>query len=183
MKTLRTLAAALLASTLLVACGGQPKDYKNTNSSVFVWRDDAYAEHPAVAREGDAGTPKSARKALIGKTVTMNYTVNGADLVLMVEFTSQVKCNVRTNIIDGNLTTYPAGSYSYVVNDEAGKKSTLTVSFDAPDNYYQFKVAFDFQSPINSAPTTVQEFRSSTGTVIVPVGTRATTSTWALTAN
>lgn len=182
MKTLTALIAVTLVSFVLSSCGGEPKDYdKNTDQSVFVWRQTAFAEHPAVENDGDLGTPKSTRKALIGKSLTVTYTVNGVARMLVVEFTSQTRCIVHTDEIAGMIVHYPGASYNYKIDDADGKKATLIVSYDTDITYYQFTLKLEFQNAFNSAPTTFQEYRGAGGVALLPAGTAATTSQWALT--
>ncbi len=185
MKILITPLAAVLVPLALLSCGGEPLDYDSkVASSVFVWRDDAFAEHPAVVHENDPGMPDSTRKALIGKTLSVDFTTGGVAYQLIVEFQSQTRCVVRTDVrvvADGVMTAFP-GTYVYKIDNTAGTEATLTLSFD-DNNFWSNTCVLKlvFQSAVNSSPTTFTQFRNSGNETIVPVGTQATTSTWALT--
>lgn len=184
MNTLSVLAAFGSASILLSSCGGEPLDYsKNTEKSVFIWRDGAWAEHPGVAMEGAPGTPKSARKALVGKIFRVAYTLDGQDYTFYVTFTSQVRCSVRTNarlvVPDGTTeaTEYSDATYTYKIDNNNGTEATLTVSFDSAAASNQCTLKLIYRDAFN-ATTTFMQFRNGNGITVVPAGTRATEGTW-----
>lgn len=188
MKILTTLSAASTSILLLVSCGGEPIDYcKKTDQSVFVWRQTAYAEHPAVASDGDQGTPLSARKALMGKTFSVAFTLNGEERIFVVNFISQVRCTVRTNIRlvvpEGTTVEYPNATYNYIIDNNEGTEATLAVSFDSAATTNQCSLKLVFVDVFNATPTTFLEFRNGDGIVVVPAQTRATTARWTLTPN
>lgn len=128
-------AAAGGALLALTGCGGQPERYDDaTNVSVFVWNQDAWAEHPGVVNEGDPGTPTSVRRRLIGKTMTLEFMVNGNRQVITVQFVTQLRCVVQTempNFINGmNNSNWSGNNYEYTVEGgDKGQEAQLTVNF------------------------------------------------------
>ena len=174
-----------LASWALSSCGGEPIDYdSNVVSTVFVWRQNAFAEHPGVAQENDPGMPASTRKALIGKTLTVNFTVNAVPYQMAISFLSQTRCVIRTDVriaANGVMTTFN-GTYTYEIDNAAGTEATLTFSFD--DNLFwsntcEMKLVF----PTNamSCTATFTQFVNGLGQIIVPAGTQVPNSPWTLT--
>lgn len=156
---LPALAAVVL--TALCGCGGQPEHYdEETGASVFVWNQNAWAEHPGVAEKGDPGTPVSSHRRLIGKTMTLTWGENS----IVINFNSVLHCNVTTAIPNaawGNYhSTAAMNKYEYTLTDEKeGKKASLTVNYLNQDGFLgKVKVDMTF-TDVFHADASIQEVR------------------------
>lgn len=163
MHTINYLALPVLACGLaaLTGCGGEPERYDDhTDVSIFVWRQDAWAEHPGVAEQGDPGAPVSVHRRLIGKEMTLQWGENS----IVISFNSVLHCNVTTNIPGSIWGAYHSTSamnkYEYTVTDaKDGKRATLAVNFLNVQGFLgKVKVDLTFTDAFHAAAS-IQEVR------------------------
>lgn len=176
----------MVSCLFLTACGGNPIDYdKGPISSIFVWRQDAYAEHPAVPEENAPGMPTSELKKLVGKELELVYPHGAHRHTVRILFTSSMRCDVTTDTPTwlgdgvGDMRTYRNGNYDYKITDAEGKKATLVVSFSDGWGWLRLTMNMEFQDVYTSMPTTIQSFIDSMGTNLAN-DTPAVSSTWRL---
>lgn len=157
-----------LLAIILSGCGGQPENYDEVDrKSVFVWRDTAYAEHPAVAEEDDPNVPLSSVRRLVGKRMTLRY-MDVEMQEVMVDFDSAYHCNVTMDtdyIWDGwaqfTYSDAATNNYKYTVTDAEGegKKASLSITYTTRTLYsISLKLDLEFTDTGN-ATATIQEFK------------------------
>lgn len=168
------------------SCGGKPIDYdQGPMTTIFVWRQEAFAEHPAVPEENAPGMPTSDLTKLVGKELSIVYPHNGHTHTVQILFTSSMRCDVTTDTPTmvgggvGDMRTYRNGNYEYKITDAEGKKATLVISFSDGWGWLQLTMNMEFQDVYTSMPTTIRSFVDSTGTNLAN-NAQARTSTWRL---
>lgn len=167
-------AAACAALAVLAGCGGQPERYEDGSAvSVFVWNEDAWAEHPGVAAEGDPGTPISSRRRLVGKQMTLTFNAAGGagQQEIIIRFDTQSHCRVETKlfgVVNGFMTSNASNnSYEYTLVGDAGTAAKLTVTYiDAEGDMGNINVDLVFNSALRAAAT-IQEVRTG-GNLLFP---------------
>lgn len=162
-KTAWTVAACA-ALAILSGCGGQPERYEDGSAvSVFVWNEDAWAEHPGVEHDGDLGTPISSRRRLIGKRMTLTFN-DGNEQTISLLFDTQFHCIVETRLfgIFNGFTNSNASNntYEYTLVGNEGRAAKLTVTYlDNQGDVGNIDVDLVFTSALH-ANATIQAVRT-----------------------
>lgn len=176
MKHLFSVITAVLASTLLLSCGGEPRDWDaDTLSTVFVWKETAYAEHPGVENRTDPGIPSSLTRILVGKRMTMTYRLGNINYTMSATFASPMGCQVETNIIGNALNTYTNASYLY--EPLSATTARLTLKFRNTFDSYTCIVDLTFNSAL-AAEAAIHSFKSMADEEIVAPNTVTANSAW-----